>query len=137
MTFGRIFNSLSTSPINFQIGRRKAPTVNRPLNRNQKRRGVNRTRTAAPFVNSTIVNKSGRAFEYYVNPKYVPFRYGPSSGFLYTTVSELRIAYDLNSLYAAGNDGNGQTVVIVDAYGSPTIYDDLLRSIGSVLSGVA
>lgn len=38
------------------------------------------------------------------------------------TVFELRNAYDLNPLYAAGYDGRGQTVVIVDAYGSPTIY---------------
>jgi subtilase family serine protease len=38
--------------------------------------------------------------------------------------SELQTAYGLNSLYAAGLDGTGQTIVIVDAYGSPTILQD-------------
>src|SRR5581483_4160948 len=33
-------------------------------------------------------------------------------------------AYGLNSLYKKGWDGTGQTVIIVDAYGSPTIMDD-------------
>ena len=50
-------------------------------------------------------------------------------GFLYNTVAELRTAYDLNSLYANGYDGRYQTVVIIDAFGSPTIYDDLLSFI--------
>jgi subtilase family serine protease len=50
-------------------------------------------------------------------------------GFLANTVFELRNAYDLNPLYAAGFNGKGQTVVIVDAYGSPTIYQDLLTFI--------
>ncbi len=50
-------------------------------------------------------------------------------GFLANTVFELRNAYDLNPLYAAGLNGKGQTVVIVDAYGSPTIYQDLLTFI--------
>jgi subtilase family serine protease len=49
-----------------------------------------------------------------------------SGGLMVKTVSELRLAYDLNALYAAGYDGKGQTIVIVDAYGSPTIYEDLL-----------
>ncbi len=34
-------------------------------------------------------------------------------------------AYDFKSLYDAGHDGRGQTIVIVDAYGSPTIASDL------------
>ena len=38
--------------------------------------------------------------------------------------SELRAAYDMNPLYAAGLDGTGETVVIVDAFGSPTIRTD-------------
>ncbi len=37
----------------------------------------------------------------------------------------LRSAYDLNPLYAQGFDGSGQTIVIVDAYGSATIASDL------------
>lgn len=49
-----------------------------------------------------------------------------SGGLMVKTVSELRMAYDLNALYATGYDGKGETIVIVDAYGSPTIYQDLL-----------
>ena len=36
----------------------------------------------------------------------------------------LQIAYGLQPLIAAGNDGTGQTVVIVDAWGSPTATAD-------------
>lgn len=52
-----------------------------------------------------------------------------AEGFLANSVFELYNAYDLNSLYEAGLNGKGQTVVIVDAYGSPTIYQDLLMFI--------
>jgi subtilase family serine protease len=34
-------------------------------------------------------------------------------------------AYDLNGLHHAGIDGTGRTIVIVDAFGSPTIASDL------------
>ena len=34
-------------------------------------------------------------------------------------------AYDLPRLYGEGNDGSGQTIVIVDSFGSPTIRADL------------
>jgi subtilase family serine protease len=68
-------------------------------------------------------------FYYQAHPLTVNFdRYG-GTGFLYNTVVELRNAYDLNSVYAAGYDGSGQTVVIVDAFGSPTIYEDFLSFI--------
>jgi subtilase family serine protease len=77
------------------------------------------------------------AFSYQANPvtiEYtsgVPATYVPTNiGLLLTnTVAELQRAYDLNSLYAAGYDGSGQTVVIVDAFGSPTVYADLLSFI--------
>ncbi len=36
----------------------------------------------------------------------------------------MQIAYGLSPLITAGNDGTGQTVVIVDALGSPTAADD-------------
>jgi len=77
---------------------------------------------AVPLGNSA----GGAAWDYVVNPKYVDFERYSSRGTLYNSVVELRRAYDLNALYLAGYDGSGQTVVIVDAYGSPTIYDDLL-----------
>ncbi len=38
--------------------------------------------------------------------------------------SELQTAYNMNALYAAGLTGTGETVVIVDAYGSATITQD-------------
>ncbi len=38
---------------------------------------------------------------------------------------QIQRAYDLPSLYAAGLDGRGRTIVIVDSFGSPTIRHDL------------
>ena len=38
---------------------------------------------------------------------------------------QLQQAYDLPPLYARGLDGQGRTIVVVDAYGSPTIRHDL------------
>ncbi len=52
-----------------------------------------------------------------------------SGGILANTVFEMRNAYDLNALYATGYTGKGETIVIVDAYGSPTLYQDLLTFI--------
>ena len=37
----------------------------------------------------------------------------------------LQQAYDLPGLYAQGLNGTGRTIVIIDAYGSPTIHKDL------------
>jgi subtilase family serine protease len=44
------------------------------------------------------------------------FCYGPAA---------IRTAYGIDQLLNAGFDGTGQTIVIVDAFGSPTIDDDL------------
>src|SRR3954451_18776255 len=41
------------------------------------------------------------------------------------TPAQLRAAYDLSPLYAAGNDGTGTTIAIVDSFGSPTIQHAL------------
>jgi subtilase family serine protease len=38
---------------------------------------------------------------------------------------QLQAAYDMTSLYKAGDEGKGKTVVLVDAYGSKTITSDL------------
>ena len=40
-------------------------------------------------------------------------------------VSQLQKAYDLGPLFAKGIEGKGQTIVIVDAFGSPSIASDL------------
>jgi subtilase family serine protease len=39
--------------------------------------------------------------------------------------AEMQTAYGLNALYKKGLNGTGQTIVIVDAYGSPSIVADL------------
>jgi subtilase family serine protease len=70
---------------------------------------------------------NGSTFQYKVNPTVSTVSYG--EGILANTVFELRNAYHLNPLYAAGYTGKGQTIVIVNAYGSPTIYEDLLMFI--------
>ncbi len=88
-----------------------------------------------PFVTSTVaISDNGSkgvndaTWYYQVSPKTVPWTYS-AGGFLFNTVAELQAAYDLAPLYSAGYKGQGQTVVIVDAYGSPTIYQDLLNFI--------
>lgn len=71
---------------------------------------------------------SESTYQYGTNPK-IAISQAYADGFMGNTVFELRNAYDLNQLYSVGYDGRGQTVVIVDAYGSPTIYQDLLTFI--------
>ncbi len=39
--------------------------------------------------------------------------------------AQIRQAYDLRPLFRAGTDGKGQTIVVVDSFGSPTIGHDL------------
>ena len=39
--------------------------------------------------------------------------------------AQLRVAYDLAPLYAKGVEGQHQTIVVVDSFGSPTIASDL------------
>ena len=39
--------------------------------------------------------------------------------------SQFQRAYNMNPLYRAGLSGQGETIVLVDSYGSPTIQDDL------------
>ena len=41
--------------------------------------------------------------------------------------NQIEAAYSLPPLYGRGITGKGQTIVIVDAFGSPTIADDLLQ----------
>jgi len=88
---------------------------------------------AIAFGNATIANEapsvSVGSLKDQPTVEAVNFTKYTASGFLYNTVAELRAAYDLNPLYARGLDGSGQTVVIVDAFGSPTIYQDLLSFI--------
>ena len=48
--------------------------------------------------------------------------------------AELEQAYGLNTLYGKGLDGTGQTIMIVDAFGSNTIFDD--ANVFSQLNGL-
>jgi subtilase family serine protease len=41
------------------------------------------------------------------------------------TPADIRAAYGVDRLHAEGTTGKGQTIVIVDSYGSPTALDDL------------
>ncbi|MEA2634525.1 MAG: hypothetical protein QOH92_1292 [Chloroflexota bacterium] len=41
------------------------------------------------------------------------------------TPADIAAAYDIQSLHTAGNLGQGQTIVLVDSYGSPTAKQDL------------
>ncbi len=43
------------------------------------------------------------------------------------TPADIYAAYGVGALHAEGTTGNGQTIVIVDAYGSPTVQGDLDR----------
>jgi subtilase family serine protease len=43
------------------------------------------------------------------------------------TASDIYAAYGVDALHAEGTTGHGQTIVIVDAYGSPTAQHDLDR----------
>jgi len=47
------------------------------------------------------------------------------SGMTALTPAQLRRAYDVNPLLRRGLDGRGQTIVIVDPFGSPSIEHDL------------
>src|SRR6185437_4390113 len=47
----------------------------------------------------------------------------PSGGYV---PAQIRAAYFLNPLLRSGINGKGQTIVIVDSFGSPTIARDLI-----------
>ncbi|MCL6517692.1 S53 family peptidase [Alicyclobacillus sp.] len=50
---------------------------------------------------------------------------GSTSDFYDGSSQQIQQAYDYLPVYAQGIDGSGQTIAIVDAYGSPTIQQDL------------
>lgn len=69
---------------------------------------------SATFTNPVPASYSGNQYGAAATP-FGPCGYQPS---------ELHTAYNTGPLYASGLDGTGQTVVIVDAFGSPTIEQD-------------
>jgi subtilase family serine protease len=48
-----------------------------------------------------------------------------SAGIACYSPQQFQTAYNMKSLYAAGDSGQGRTIVLVDAFGSPTIKADL------------
>jgi subtilase family serine protease len=46
-------------------------------------------------------------------------------GFQCLGPNDIRTAYGLNSLLKAGYNGGGETIVVIESYGSPTIAADL------------
>ena len=45
----------------------------------------------------------------------------------YLTAAQVQAAYNVDSLIAHGIDGRGQTVVLIESFGDPTIVDDMAR----------
>ena len=66
--------------------------------------------------NGTVSVSDGVNTAAYTGQEYGGYAYQPS---------ELATAYNFNSLYSQGLDGTGQTIVIVDAFGSPTLAADV------------
>jgi GNAT superfamily N-acetyltransferase len=87
------------------------------------------TRTTGPFIGRPVFPVSrGRITEspkLYSGPptdKNCALDYGLSQCF---TPQDIRAAYGVNKLISAKDEGKGETIVIVDSYGSPTIASDL------------
>jgi subtilase family serine protease len=87
-----------------------------------------------PAVSATRAAHAGRSFSIGRPAPLVVFGHGP----VFRTSSppgpgvcgcyepaQFEAAYDLAPLYADGDNGAGSTIVLVDAYGSPTIQTDL------------
>ena len=57
-------------------------------------------------------------------PQYVQTGTAPATATCGYTAAQVSAHYGLPAVYATGNQGQGQTIVLVDAYGSPTIQAD-------------
>ena len=79
------------------------------------------------FAGTALASSVGLSFQAALSNdiRSAPLSLWPN-GWFYYSPSEIQLAYNLNPLYEAGYDGSGQTIVIVDAYGSPQTYTDLL-----------
>lgn len=79
------------------------------------------------FAGTALASSVGLSFQVALSEdiRSAPLSLWPN-GWFYYSPSEIQLAYNLNPLYEAGYDGSGQTIVIVDAYGSPQTYQDLL-----------
>ena len=86
------------------------------------------TAAASPLFDSTCF--TGTTTESYTTGGALPDATFKGNGYTKSiqgcgyTPAEIRKAYNLNSLYKKGLDGSGQTIVIIDWCGSPTIRSD-------------
>jgi Predicted protease len=88
-----------------------------------------RTATAAPTATTCLNGVQTVNFTTdggFPKATYTGNRYGDDTNFTCPgyTPQEVQTAYGFNNLYAKGLDGTGQTIVIVDAFGSDTIRKD-------------
>ena len=58
-------------------------------------------------------------------PRSFPIDQGIQFAATYYTAGDLARAYGASSMFSSGVDGRGETIAIVDAYGDPTIYQDV------------
>ena len=70
-----------------------------------------------------LVIKSGGVTAKYDGPRYTATGTHGTKVCGYTA-NQVARHYGLDSVYAAGYKGDGETIVLVDAYGSPTIFSD-------------
>ena len=57
-------------------------------------------------------------------PQYVQTGSAPATATCGYTAAEISAHYGLSAVYQSGDQGQGQTIVLIDAYGSPTIQTD-------------
>ena len=60
----------------------------------------------------------------YPQATYTGHQYSASGGGCAYAPADIRAAYNLDALYAEGYDGQGQTIVLVEDCGTPTLLDD-------------
>lgn len=70
------------------------------------------------------VTEHATTFGGYPKATYTGNEYAGSGGGCGYAPADIRAAYNLNALYAEGYDGRGQTIVLVEDCGSPTLLDD-------------
>ncbi len=58
-------------------------------------------------------------------PNSVPLAQGMQFAATYYTPKEIQSAYNVTGLISQGYGGKGETIAIIDAYGDPTIYQDV------------
>jgi subtilase family serine protease len=85
------------------------------------------TATTATFKPNYIILGQIRGSSLF--PSQRPNSVSPQGGYqfatTYYTATDLQDAYGVSSLQSAGYDGRGETIAIIDAYGDPTINQDV------------